>query len=162
VARALIVGCGCRGRDLAAALTADGHAVRGTTRHERSLDAIEAAGAEPAVADPDRLETLLPHLTGVSVMCWLMGTAAGDEEAVAALHGRRLASIAAKLVDSHVRGLVYEAAGTVRADVLAEGADTVRRVGRASRVPVEVVTQEPGDHDAWLGEMRAAVVRVLR
>jgi len=161
LARVLIVGCGCRGRELAAALASDGHAVRGTARDPATSGTIEAAGAEAAVADPDRLETLLPHLSGVSVMCWLMGTARGGEGAVAALHGPRLASIAAKLVDSHVRGLVYEAAGTVLAGVLAEGARSVRRIGETNRLPVAVVEEDPRDARAWVAGMRAAVERVL-
>jgi len=75
MARVLVVGCGCRGRSLAAALRADGHAVRGTTRSAGRLAAIEAAGIEAVVADPDRLGTIMGQLAGVSVVCWLMGTA---------------------------------------------------------------------------------------
>jgi hypothetical protein len=161
LARVLIVGCGCRGRALAAALVAGGHKVRGTTRDPAARAAIEAAGAEPAVADPDRLDTLLPHLSGVSAMCWLMGAATGPDEAVAALHGPRLASMAAKLVDSPVRGLVYEGAGRVARPVLEAGARTVRRVAEASRMPVAVVEQDLRDHEAWSAAMRAAVEAVL-
>jgi uncharacterized protein YbjT (DUF2867 family) len=161
LARVLIIGCGCRGRALATELAAAGHAVRGTTRHTATTVAIAAAGAEAALADPDRLETLLPHLAGVSVMCWLMGSTTGAEEAVRALHGPRLASITAKLVDSHVRGLVYEAAGSVSPEVLGEGARTVRRVAGANRVPVEVVEEDPSDRETWTRAMRSAVERVL-
>ena len=60
MARVLIVGCGCRGRALAAALVEDGHQVRGTTRSPDGLEAIVAVGADAVVADPDRLGTLLP------------------------------------------------------------------------------------------------------
>jgi nucleoside-diphosphate-sugar epimerase len=102
VARALIVGCGCRGRALATTLGHRGHAVRGTTRRRDQLAAIEAAGAEAAVADPDRLSTLAPHLEGVSVLCWLMGTAHGDGDAVAAIHGPRLESLLETIVDAPV------------------------------------------------------------
>ena len=161
MARVLLVGCGCRGRELATVLLESGHAVRGTTRHQDHLAAIEAAGAEAVRADPDRLGTLLPHLNGVSVMCWLMGTASGEDEAVAALHGSRLESIAAKLVDSHVRGLVYEAAGTVARARLVGGAAAARRVGEANRMPVEVVEQDPGGTEAWVAAAAAAVERVL-
>jgi 3-hydroxyisobutyrate dehydrogenase-like beta-hydroxyacid dehydrogenase len=69
VARVLIVGCGCRGRELAAALVADGVAVRGTTRDEASLETIEATGAQAALADPDRLSTILPQLEDVAIVC---------------------------------------------------------------------------------------------
>ena len=161
MARVLIVGCGCRGRELSAALVGAGHAVRGTTRDPGKLEEIEAEGAEAAVADPDRLATLLPQLREVSVMCWLMGTAVGEAEAVAALHGPRLESIASALVDSGVRGLAYEAAGTVDGRLLAEGAAIVGRVGRANRMPVEVVEQDPADLEAWVAALCAAVDRVL-
>ena len=43
MARVLIVGCGCRGQALAAALLEDGHAVRGTTRSAEWLAAMRAA-----------------------------------------------------------------------------------------------------------------------
>lgn len=161
MARVLIVGCGCRGRELASALAAEGHAVRGTTRDRGRLEEIEGAGAEAEVADPDRLSTLLGHLGGVSVMCWLMGTAVGEADAVAALHGPRLESMASKIVDSGVRGLVYEAAGTVDAQVLAEGAAIVRRVGKANRMPVEIVERDPAEVEAWVGAVRAGINRVL-
>ena len=107
MARVLVVGCGCRGRRLAEGLIAVGHSVRGTSRSAEALRMIEAAGAEAAVADPDRLGTLLPLLEGVSVVCWLMGTADAEP-----LHGPRLRSLQVKLVDSPARGLVYEAAGS--------------------------------------------------
>ena len=142
-------------------LSGGGHAVRGTTRHKGSLAAIEHAGAEAALADPDRLSTLLVHLDGVSVLCWLMGTASGEDDLVAALHGPRLESIATKLIDTHVRGLVYEAAGTVAPAHLAQGAATVRRVGEANRMPVEVVEEPPGELPRWTVATAGAVESVL-
>src|SRR2546423_9503468 len=98
MARVLIVGCGCRGRELAGALREGGHAIRGTSRTPEGCAAIEAAGFEAALADPGRLGTLLPHLQGASVLCWLMGTA-GDR----ALHEERFATLLETLVDTHVR-----------------------------------------------------------
>lgn len=142
----LIVGCGCRGRSLAGALIADGHAVRGTTRDPAATAAIEAAGAEAVVADPDRLATLLPAIEGVSVLCWLLAGAAKD------LHGPRLASMLEKLVDTHVRGFVYEEA---------QGAAIVRRAHATWGMPVAIVDADPADHDAWLAAMRSGVSRVL-
>lgn len=158
MARVLIVGCGCRGRALARALAEDGHAVRGTTRHAGRVPEIEAAGAEAVVADPDRLGTLLPAIEGVSVLCWLLGTA---EPNAADLHGPRLGSLVEKLVDTHVRGFVYEAAGSAAAELFAGGAATVRRANATWGMPVEVVEADPAEHDAWLAAMRAAVQRVL-
>ena len=61
MARVLIVGCGCRGRALGAALRATGHAVRGHARVAGAARRLEAAGIEAVVADPDRLGTLCPR-----------------------------------------------------------------------------------------------------
>jgi uncharacterized protein YbjT (DUF2867 family) len=59
LARALIVGCGCRGRELGVSLLEEGWAVRGTSRREEGLAAIEAVGIEPALADPEQPATVL-------------------------------------------------------------------------------------------------------
>ena len=160
MARVLIVGCGCRGRDLAAALIADGHAVRATTRDPANTAAIAATGAEAVTADPDRLGTVTAHLQGVTVLCWPMGSATGASEQVAALHGPRLRSLLEALVDTHVRGFVYEAAGSVDRALLAQGAAMVRTAGTTYRMPVEVVDADPGDGD-WPEAMRTAVARAL-
>jgi hypothetical protein len=160
VARILIVGCGCRGQALAGALARGGHAVRGTTRGAARLREIEAAGAEAVVADPDRLGTLMAPLAGVSALCWLMGGADGD--AAAALHGPRLRSLLEHLVDTTVRGVVYEGAGTVDPSLLTSGAALVREAEGTWRMPCEVVTTDPADHEAWLAAMTAAVERLLQ
>lgn len=159
MARVLIVGCGCRGRSLAAALRAHGHAVRGTTRGEAGLAEIEATGAEAVVADPDRLGTVTVQLAGVTAICWLMGSAtgAGAED----LHGPRLETLLERLVDTPVRGIVYEAAGTVEPRLLAGGATAVRAAAGRWRMPAEVVDADPADHEGWLAAMKAAVERLL-
>ncbi|HEX8857339.1 MAG TPA: hypothetical protein VF752_17225 [Thermoleophilaceae bacterium] len=161
MARVLVVGCGCRGLELARALAADGHAVRGTTRRQERLPEIEAAGAQAALADPDRLATMLPHIDGVAVMCWIMGSASGEPDHVAALHGPRLESMVETLVDTHVRGVVYEAAGSVDQALLEHGAASVRMAGARFHMPVEVVDTDPRERTDWLEAMRAAVARVL-
>lgn len=135
--------------------------VRGTTRDPGKLEAIEAVCGQAAVADPDRLGTLLPLLAGVSVVCWLMGSATGTPESIAALHGPRLQSLLAKLVDTPVRGLVYEAAGTVGADLLAEGGVVVRAAAATYRMPASVVEEAPQDRPRWVAAMSSAVAEVL-
>lgn len=155
------MGCGCRGRELAGRLLAAGHAVRGTTRDPARVAEIEAAGAEGVVADPDRLGTLLPGIEGISVICWLLAGATGEPARVAALHGPRLRSLLERLVDAPVRGFVYEAAGSVDAGTLDEGAAIVRSANDTFHIPVEILSADPGDHAGWVGESLAAVQRVL-
>jgi uncharacterized protein YbjT (DUF2867 family) len=160
VARALIVGCGCRGRLLAERLRDEGWAVRGTSRREDGLAAIEAAGVEPALADPDRPGTLLELVGDVTVVHWLLGSARAEPEVIAAIHGPRLEHTLERLVDTPVRGFVYEAAGRVQPHHLERGADAVRAAAERWRIPVAVVPADPTDPAAWAGEMLAATLRL--
>ena len=155
MARILVVGCGCRGRALAGQLGE--HAVRGTTRSPERLPELEGAGIEGVVADPDRLATLVPALSGVTVVCWLMGTAHGSP----GLHGDRLSTLMEHLVDTPVRGLVFEAAGTVEAALISQGTQIVRQASRTWHIPVEIVETDPGSHEDWVRSMKEAVERVL-
>jgi putative NADH-flavin reductase len=157
----MIIGCGCRGQALSQGLVADGHVVRGTTRDPERLARIEAAGAEAVIADPYRLATVTPLLFGVSVIVWPFGSATGTPDEVEAVHTTRLQTLLTKLIDSGVRGLVYEGAGTVRADLLDGGAERVRQAGDFFRMPTQVVEHDPADHDGWVAAMRDAVGRVL-
>src|SRR3954452_4759514 len=159
MARVLIVGCGCRGIALANELMAAGHPVRGTTRDRARVPDLEAAGVEPAVGDPYRLATRLPHIANTSAMGWLMGSAPGDD--VEALHRTRLQTTLERLVDSPVRGMVYEAAGTLPAALLREGAAEVRKAALTWQMPNVIVEQEPGDPQSWVTAMVAAVEEVL-
>jgi uncharacterized protein YbjT (DUF2867 family) len=134
VARALIVGCGCRGRELGERLLGESWAVRGTSRREDALAEIEATGIAPALADPDQPATILELVDDVAVLVLLFGKLTGSAEELAAVHGPRLERLMEHLVDTPVRGVVYE--GTE------EGAEIVRRAGRAWRIPVEIVTAE--------------------
>jgi hypothetical protein len=126
VARILIVAGGCRGRALAAELIAQGHIVRVSTRSEERRQAIEATGAECWVGTPDRLATMRGALDGATVLCWLLGTAAGPAEQLRELHTSRLRFFLTQAIDTTVRGIVYEArAGATPA---APAADRVERV----------------------------------
>jgi uncharacterized protein YbjT (DUF2867 family) len=160
MARALIVGCGCRGRLLGERLLGEGWAVRGTTRREEAVAAIEDAGIEAAVADPDRPATLLDLVGDVTVVHWLLGSARGEPETIAAIHGPRLERMLEKLVDTPVRGFVYEAAGGVEARHLERGEELARAAAQTWRIPVEVVTADPGDLPAWATSMLIATHRL--
>src|ERR687898_1758324 len=131
MARVVIIGGGCRGQALARELRAAGHAVRGTTRDPARFAAIGAAGAEPYLGDPDRIATLMEAVTGVSIVCWLMGTAAHAPE----LHDGRLRMLWEKLVDTPVRGVVYEAAGPLDPAHYAHGGGVAAAAHTALRSP---------------------------
>jgi uncharacterized protein YbjT (DUF2867 family) len=157
----LIVGCGCRGQALARALRVRGHAVRGTTRSEERRAAIEAAGAEVWIGDPDRIATISYALADVTILCWLLGSAAGSQEQVEALHGSRLSMLLERTIDTTVRGLLYEAAGTIDPGALAAGAETVRAACDYSEIPHALLAQDPADHAAWLAAALGAIDGLL-
>jgi nucleoside-diphosphate-sugar epimerase len=159
--RCLIIGCGCRGQSLARDLIALGHAVRGTTRDPGRSAAIEAAGAEGFVGDPDVVGTLAGSLEHVGVACVLLGSAVGSRARLAALHGPRLGMLLARMLDTTVRGIVYEAVGSVDAAILGAGADRVRQVCEDSRIPYVLLHADPGDHAAWRSAAIGAVKRAL-
>jgi nucleoside-diphosphate-sugar epimerase len=155
VARALIVGCGCRGRELGERLLAEGWAVRGTSRRQDGLAAIEAAGIEPALADPDRPGTVLELVNDVAVLVLLLGGLSGRGEEVAAIHGPRLERLMEHLVETPVRGVVYE--GTEA------GNEVVRAASRTWRIPVRTVSASlslspyAGVGDRLAGEVAAVL-----
>jgi uncharacterized protein YbjT (DUF2867 family) len=161
LARALIVGCGCRGRELGERLLTAGWAVRGTSRRAEGLEAIEAAGIEAALADPDRVGTVLELVADVAVVFHLFGSAAGEPEAVEAIHGPRLERLLEKLVDTPVRGVVYEAVGSADPKLLATGAEIVRTASRTWRIPVAVVDAERGAPSEWSEDMADLALGLL-
>jgi nucleoside-diphosphate-sugar epimerase len=162
VARILIVGGGCRGRRLASAIAQEGHAVRITTRSETSRAAIERAGAECWIGTPDRLATLRAALEGVTILCWLLGSAVGGAQEVAALHGSRLEFFLTQAIDTTVRGVIYEASGTAMPpQLLREGAAIARAVTQRNAIPLALLSTGPEDVEAWLMEAGAAVQGLL-
>jgi uncharacterized protein YbjT (DUF2867 family) len=160
MARALIVGCGCRGRLLGEQLLDVGWAVRGTSRREEGLMQIEAAGIEPALADPERPGTVLDLVVDVTVVHWLLGSAAGEPDAVEEIHGPRLERVLERLVETGVRGFVYEAAGSVEPSHLEQGEAVVRTAADTWRIPAEAVGTDPSDPAEWAEEMVAATMRL--
>ena len=81
-------------------------------------------------------------LSGVTIVCWLMGTIPVPE-----LHEGRLRMLWEKLVDTPVRGVVYEGA-------LPEGEAVARTAAETWQIPLEVLAADPADHDAWLAAAR--------
>ena len=162
VARLLLLGGGARGLRLAQEVGREGHAARVVTRSQDGRARIEAAGAECWIGDPDRLGTLRGALEGVAIACWLLGTARGSEEQLSALHGSRLRSFVAQTIDTTVRGLLYESAGTVPTGLLTAGAEIARATSAHNSIPISVIDADPAEEDRWLREALTAVRDLLR
>lgn len=121
------------------------------------LAPIESVGIEAVEADPDRLGTITDLIADVTVIVWLMGSASDAPE----VNRERLESLLDKLVDSPVRGFVYEARGSAPEELLEAGAASVAAWGERFRIPVAVLRDDPGEHAAWLAAARSAVSGVL-
>jgi hypothetical protein len=66
-----------------------------------------------------------------------------------------------KLVDTTVRGVVYEARGTLGRSVLDAGAGRVRSYAERSLAGYALVEVDPGSTAAWLEATAGAVCRLL-
>jgi uncharacterized protein YbjT (DUF2867 family) len=150
VARALIVGCGCRGRGLGERLLAEGWTVRGTSRREEGLAAIEATGIEPALADPAAPGTVLDLVGDVTAIAWMLGSAQGSAEELSAIHGSGLDRVLERIVETPVRRFVYEAAGSVDPVLLARGRERVEAAAERWRIPTAVLSADP---DEWAAQV---------
>ncbi len=126
------------------------------------VDAIEVVGAEAVIADPDRVATLAPALAQVTVACLLLGSASGTDAALAALHGPRLEMMLLRMLDTTIRGIVYESVGSVDPQVLAAGAEMVAAWCEHSMIPFALLDADPvTGYGAWLTSAAGAVERVL-
>ncbi|MBJ7471497.1 MAG: NAD-binding protein [Solirubrobacteraceae bacterium] len=160
--RALIVGGGERGLALAERLRARGDAARVVSRKESRRAEIESVGAEFLLGDPDRIGTLRYACENVTLLVWALGTATGDDpERVAALHGTRLQMMLERTIDTTVRGVIYEAAGSVPAQQLAEGRAIVEKMCRKNEIPFEILDADPADAPAWAAAADAAIAGLL-
>lgn len=135
--------------------------MRITTRTEAGCAAIEATGAECWIGTPDRIGTLREALAGVTVMCWLLGNVSGGEVERGALHGPRLQMMLSQVIDTTIRGLVYEAAGSVEPGLLGHGAELVREAAERSAIPYAVLTADTADRDAWVRAATAVIAGLL-
>ena len=139
----------------------EGHVVRATTRAEAGRAAIEATGAECWIGTPQRLGTLRAALESVTIVCWLLGTAAGGEEEVRALQTSRLEFFLGQVIDTTVRGFLYEAAGAVPGDALVEGERIVQTIAERNAIPMAVLRADPRDSGIWLRDARAEIDALL-
>lgn len=161
MARALIVGCGCRGRMVGKRLLAQGWEVRGTSRSEDGLAAIDEAGIEPAFADPLQPHTVLELVGDVAIVFWLFASAEGPAEELSAIHGPRLERLMERLVETPVRGFVYEMKGTVDPILLEHGSEVLEAAGDTWRVGISCVLVDPRDLHVWAEVMAGAATSLV-
>jgi hypothetical protein len=161
LARALIVGCGCRGRLVGKRLLAEGWEVRGTSRTEDGLTAIREAGIEPALADPLQPHTVLELVGDVTIVLWLFASAKGSPEELSAIHGSRLERLMERLIETPVRGFVYEMKGTVNPILLEHGSEVLEAAGDTWRVGISCVFVSPKDPHDWAEIMAGAATGLI-
>ena len=85
----------------------------------------------------------------------------GGRDHLADLHGARLRAFCERVVDTTVRGLVYEAAGSVPADLLVRGAESAREAARTWEIPLRTMDADPARYRHWLGAAKGAVDGLL-
>lgn len=120
------------------------------------MRSIRETGLDAALADPERPGTLLELIADVALVFWLLGCAAGEPQQVTAIHGARLSALLERLVDTPVRGFLYEGAGDVDPADLRRGAEAVAAAGETWRIPGRVIDVPPADRKAWLAAMLGA------
>ena len=151
-----------RGLALTRSLVADNHAVRAVTRTEEHRAILEEAGAEVWIGTPDRIGSLRYGLENVTILGWCLGNAAGPPELVEPLHGSRLHMMLEKTIDTTVRGVLYEQAGSVDPATLATGAGIVRTMQEQNEIPYAILDTDPADAQAWAAAARASIDDLLR
>jgi hypothetical protein len=161
LARALIVACGCRGCLLGKRLLAEGWEVRGTSRTDDGLAAIREAGIEPALADPLHPHTVLELVADVTIVLWLLASAQGPPEELSAIHGSRLERLMERLIETPVRGFVYEMEGTVDPILLEHGSEALEAAGDTWRVGIACVFVDPRDPHDWAEIMAGAATGLV-
>ena len=145
MARLLVLGgASCRALALTRELAAEGHAVRAVTRTEAHREAIEAAGGECWIGDPDVVGTLRYALDNVTLLLHLLGAAEDPD-----LHGSRLEMLLERTIDTTVRGVIYEA-GSGRA--------TLEKMTTFNEIPHRVIER---DAPGWHAEVRGAIDALL-
>lgn len=163
MARILIVGGGCRGRRLAGELVANGHAVRITTRSEARRAEIESAGAECWIGTPARLSTLRGALDGVALACWMLARVSAAPDELRALHGPLLESFVRQVIDTTVRGFIYDATPQAcEPRLLATGIEIVESLAAFNAIPARVIAAARDDDGSWIASARGAVDQLLR
>jgi hypothetical protein len=124
------------------------------------LAAIGEARIEPVLADPLRPDTVLELVGDVTIVLWLLASAKGPPEELSAIHGSRLERLMERLIETPVRGFVYEMKGSVNPILLEHGREVIEAAGDTWRVGTSCVFVDPGDPHDW-AEVTAGAATTL-
>ena len=103
-----------------------------------------------------------PELLGdVTVVAWLFSGAATDPGRLESLNGERLGSLLAALVDTPVRGFIYEALPAGAGAAADPGRALVEDAESRWRIPTRIVAAERSQPDAWGAAVADAVGAVV-
>lgn len=152
MARVLLTGSAARLAPVAERLLADGYAVRCAVP-----GGVEVCGGVESVDATPRLPGgVVMALDAVAVVCWLLGDADWSDPL---LHDGQLETMLARVVDTGVRGFVYERpAGFDGAGALAaSGERQLAHAAQTWHVPVAIV-ERGGEGEADLAQRVAAAV----
>jgi len=142
----LLIGGGERGRTLASDVRAAGNVVRHHDPYEAGRAPIEATGAECWIGTPDPAGHAGRALDGVAIACWLarqrLRDARGTRRSSTA---RAFSSSSRRPIDTPIRGLLYEAAGSVGRRPLARGAEVIGPRASLNAIPLEILHADPAD-----------------
>lgn len=156
MARVLLTGTPQRLAPVAERLVAEGFAVRCAV----AGGAPVVAGAQSVDASPDLPGGIVMALEGVAVVCWLLGDEAWSDPD---LHDSKLETMLLRVVDTGVRGFVYELpSGFTAAPALAlAGGKQVAHANETWHIPCEAISTA-GQSGQQLAEcVSAAVHRTL-
>jgi hypothetical protein len=134
VARVQLTGTPERIAPVAKALFEAGHAVRCAV--PGGTPVVE--GAETVDGSPQLPGSLVMHLEGVAVVGWLLGDEASSDPE---LHGEKLETMLHRVVDTGVRGFIYELPGGYAdaKDMAHMGAARIAKANDTWKIPVAAV-----------------------
>jgi hypothetical protein len=66
-----------------------------------------------------------------------------------------------RLVDTTMRGIVYEVSGSAPEELLSAGGERVRAFCEDARIPYVLLGADPNDHNVWTHAAAGAVDQVL-
>ena len=99
---------------------------------------------------------MLDAIEGVTLIFWLLGSPRATHEASRRSTARGSSALLEEIVDTPVRGFVYELTRTLEPAPAAARVEALRAADERWRIPFEVVAADPASPRMWLAGMLAA------